>query len=275
MLDRREFLKKAAKMAGGGAFGLAAMHSFGMGAVKDAMGCGILPAVVGSGSANRWPTWNESNEVGLASPNTLVWLFENTNASENETGQGGGLSGVNLVLTQSGSVPGATGSPPYRQLTEGSSQFFTPTVAALNALLLGQDQWTIIVKMNTHSSDTDFVWDLRTDSGVNARIAANILAAREITFSVNGENLTTTDKTLATGDLWVAMWRKNGANKGGFATTRPITEASFDATKLVTATGTDVITGSTFAVFYSFFNVTTYFMTAKIYYVVVSKTCLL
>ena len=72
-----------------------------------------LRAGGGSSAAPSWSTWNELSESGLADDDTFVVMLEQTGAGGNETGQGGGLSGANLVLTDaSANIAGATGSPP-------------------------------------------------------------------------------------------------------------------------------------------------------------------
>ena len=141
---RREFLINCYRIGG-----FAAIASLGMGAVEDARGWGILPAVVsGGGSVNTsWADWDETTEEGWKGslPNTFICLFENTVAGGDETGQGSSVSGADLVLSQAGSVPSATGSPPTRALDTNYWFTFTDTLAQI----MCSSTWTIIEKWNT------------------------------------------------------------------------------------------------------------------------------
>ena len=229
----------------------------------------------GNGSTSvGWNAWTEDAQSTLASQDILPYFHDATGLGEDDVGQGGGLSGANLILTESGNVPGSSTSPPYRQLTQASSQFFTPTAAALNAMLLGQAEFTIIVKMADQSTHTNFPYDLRTDAGNHNRVAVNITATRTLTCNAGAEAKTTVGTVPDSGTVYIASWRKGGVTKHGFSATRPTSEASFEANNMVTMDEASVITGTTFASIFDFYHVSTYYLTAKAYYIVIAKTCL-
>jgi len=92
---------------------------------------------------NPWAAWDETSESGLASDDTFVCFFENPSAGGDETGQGGGLTGSDLVLTQSGNVAGATGSPPSRQL-DGTDDYFSGTLNLPELIINPGDEFSII-----------------------------------------------------------------------------------------------------------------------------------
>jgi len=282
MLDRREFLKKAAKMAGGGAFGLAAMHSFGMGAVKDAMGHGILPAVVGSGGATPWGTWLERDEYGWGDQvNTFIALYENTSASGNETGQGAGLTGADLVVTQVGGVAGATGSPPSR-LLDGIDDEFIGTTPLFD--LISRPTWTILTKFGDIADSGNvkplFTWN---SAGNAQQIWANKHSdnTAQVDFRVAlGSDSPwvggTSAAIPATGPVYFAIWA-DGVNKVrmGFLATKPTKWSDFPANQRFETIYTGDFTGVSFTETYyrAIIGRTNGENTAaKVYYTIISKS---
>jgi len=110
------------------------------------------------GGLLSWADWDEQSESTLnpdqdnnGTEDTYICFFEG-GASQNETGQGGGLSGADLVLTQIGSVAGATGSPPSRYISRTGGDYFNLTTAAADAMISGTD-YTLILKCHTLSTN--------------------------------------------------------------------------------------------------------------------------
>jgi len=103
--------------------------------------------------ASKWASWNELSESGLASDDIYVAMMENTSAAGNETGQGGGLTGADLVLTQVGSIAGATGSPPSRYVSRTGGDYFNLTTAAATSMITGTD-YTLVMKCHTITSNS-------------------------------------------------------------------------------------------------------------------------
>jgi len=279
---RREFLKSCFRI--GGYAGIACL---GMGAVEDARGWGILPVIVGSGAGpgTSWATWDEITESGWGDPvNNYIALFDGS-AAQNETGQGGGLSGADLALTQVNNVPAASGSPPTRALTTASTQYFTHTDTAGGIIAAnGGAGWSVIIKVNTFAvvgADQYIYW-----YSVNAAGKLRVLLKKE-----NGSNklnvgiydvtaaswklgpTSTTDIIPATGDVYLCAWYDGTYFRAGFATTKPTKWSDFDATKRLTDTNTSTAVGPTAGIGASELGASP--STVKLYYIILSKTALI
>jgi len=279
MLDRREFLKRCYKIGG-----IAAIIGMGLGAVEDAMGWGIMPAVVGSGSLSPWATWDEVTESGWGdSDNAFICLFEG-GASANEIGQGVGISEVNRTLTQVGSIAAATGSPPTRYL-DGANDCFSVTSAFCDALFMS-DTWTVIIKAYTYTTGAGFAFNIVGDHAgtSNEWISISKSAADKITINVqeNGstESATTVNALPTTGTYYLAIWA-DGINpvRGGFSATKPLKWSQFgdNGAQLASLKGDSFAAGDFSDIgrkFFSYYNATTP-MECYAYYVIVSKTCLI
>lgn len=153
-----------------------------------------------------------------ADANTFVCEFTG-GAGANETGVGGGLTGVDLVLTQVGSIPAASGG--FRTLN-GTTQYFTCTANALVTMLNGTE-WTIMWRVKNWSNvDMRYLCDLRDGTLNNGFIAINkatttsyldatVSNKRELYTAVGGG-----PTVSAALDGWFAMWRKNSNVHYGF-----------------------------------------------------------
>ena len=134
-MNRREFLKRTFQAAG-----LAGLYSLGAGAIEEAIARGIMPAIAtlggtGSGDATNtnFLTWDKTTETGWGdTANVFICVAQNTSAGGNETGEGGGLSGLNLVLTQSGNIAGMSGGA---RAFDGGDDYMQVTTAHINNFL--------------------------------------------------------------------------------------------------------------------------------------------
>jgi len=89
-----------------------------------------------------WASWDESSEGSLADNDTFVCLFENPSANGDETGQGGELTGADLVLTAQDNPAGAVDG--YRAL-DGDDWFATSTAVA--EIVKKDKNWFCCVKV--------------------------------------------------------------------------------------------------------------------------------
>jgi len=128
----------------------------GLGAVEDAMGWGIMPAVVGSGGGEAsggtsWANWDETTESGWGDQtNNLIWIMDG-GASANEVGQGGGLSESDRTLTQVGDIAASSGSPPKRLVDRlAGNDYFKGTANAVK--MMDGTVFTYIAKCNGMSA---------------------------------------------------------------------------------------------------------------------------
>jgi len=104
-------------------------------------------------TAARWAGWDETAEDTLASECIYVAMMENTVTGGGEIGQGSTLDETARTLSQAGSVPGATGSPPSRTMIASSTQYLQATDDLIG--FLRNDTFTIILK-----------WDGGTSTGL-------------------------------------------------------------------------------------------------------------
>ena len=272
MLDRREFLKRCYKIGG-----VAAIIGLGISAVEDAMGWGILPAVVGGGGGVvSWANWDEKTQGGLAGSDIYVCFGDASGAGDDDVGEGGGMTGANLVLVESGNIPAATGSPPYRQLTTASEQFYTPT-QTLCALIKNQADYTIVIKILDWAdvaTASPYILDWR--GGATLRLNAGN-TTQKLDFTYQGMAETASANNIpSSGVVYLAVWRKNGAVKAAFkAVTRPTKESDFAAGDTVESTDDTQIAGD-FSTSTSIFSVggVAYWPTLKFHYIVIAKKAL-
>lgn len=188
----------------------------------------------GGGPVNvSWATWDEITESGWGdSANNYICLMENASAGGNETGQGGGLSGADLVLTQTGSVAGATGSPPKRQF-DGANDVLDATSSFVNGLFLGST-WTFIQKWNAlvvSGLSLNFFWNSATDYLNLERDAGGHLRLYVADSGGNKATAYTTAAIPSSGDVWVMGWYDGGSGliRCGWATSKPTKWSDFAA----------------------------------------------
>ena len=231
-LERRKFLKDAYKIGG-----LTALYT--LGAVEEARAWGVLPAVAGS-NIITWKNWRELSEERLASKDTFVCFFENTSAGGNEAGQGLDLSGANLILTQSGNVAGATGSPPKRVLDGDDDHFDGTQPLAAAGLGTGGGNWTVVLKVEDCAGLANGEGIIYIDGTNDSVIAFVSTAALAILVKDGGStllNATTANNIPTSGVLYIMIWYDGNYIRGGMkATTKPTKWSDFAADDKVTAT---------------------------------------
>lgn len=222
---RREFLKNCFQI--GGYAGIACL---GMGAIDDARGWGILPAVVTSGGGNTsWADWDETTESGWGdSANTYIALMENKSAGGNEVGQGAELSEANRTLTQSGNIAGAALSGGYwRRAIDAGDDRFIPTVGWCQGIMENVT-WIIVQKMYiTTVGVNDGYLGLRSNvgGGIYCLEATSKMAT---TWADPATPQTTTDN-IPTGIVYM-FWGYDGTNtRSGFSITKPTSWAAIPA----------------------------------------------
>lgn len=248
---RREFLKDCFRI--GGYAGIACL---GMGAVEDAIGFRILPAVVTGGVPlnSSWATWDETTEAGWGdSANTFICIMEGGLGS-NEIGQGGlGLSEASRTLTQVGNIPAVSGG--YRAL-DGTNHYFTVTSALANLISNANNTWTVILKCKDANSDTSnnhyymYFKDAADGEVVGIRHGITNKVASAINEDAAGVDVDeVTDAIPADDPFYVGIWADGGANpvRCGYSITKPTKWSDFDATKRVTSSYSGAFIGENFA----------------------------
>jgi len=274
-LGRREFLRKAFQIGG-----IAAIHRFGLGAVKDAQAWNILPVIPTMGAAGgmqEYSAWDELLEnvnVGLCIQAT------NTSPGGNETGVSGRglLSGADLVATQAGNVPGSDGT---KRLLNGVDQRFTLTANALATLLTGTE-WTIIGKfttMNPVDSDGMF-WQFYDSAPINIISATASVGDLSVNLDDDDEadaTVTPTTNLAPSTAYYIAVWTSaiDGFTRCGYSTTLPTKWSDF----------TSPTTGGQFAAVYDGFSAfddrqfigstTASFMNVYWHWIILDNTCLI
>ena len=133
--------------------------------------------------SSTWRGWDELTEAGLADDYTFVCFMEG-GAGAAETGQGGGLTGANLVLSDNGTIAAASGTPPRKHL-DGVNEYFTMTEAAVEALLTGGGKWTIVLKCGGFENEAAHQGLLQFHSGVSGdQIFIQVLSDETVSFEV-------------------------------------------------------------------------------------------
>lgn len=230
-----------------------------------------------------WVGWDETTEAGLASIDIFVCMMKNTSAGGDETGQGGGLTGANLVLTESGTLAGATGTPPSR-VFDGTDDCLRVTTTFLDTLLANANKtWTIIMKVSALTLAGDRFWYFQ-DNG-STEICSGYINTTTFEMAGNIEQDNTVEADLTVGNLsaattyYICMWADGTKAYHGFTTTRPTKLSDFAANdRHLYTVNTGDFSGETF-------DHATYkeigcsgasaFMGMTLHYIVMAKTCLI
>ena len=190
-MDRREFLKKAFQVGG-----MAALYNLGV-TLEQANAWGVMPMSVMDPAAGGpyWHNWDEQSEDTLFvdqdedGTEDLFVVFGEGGNSTDETGRGAGLSGADLVWSQSGAMAG-NGS--YRTL-DGSDDYFSVT-SNFRDILDNLTQYGIIFKMEDWNPGVDYEALIRWASEVIFRVDN----ARKLTATIDGTIVGTTTNALPT-----------------------------------------------------------------------------
>jgi len=285
MMDRRNFLKKAFQIGG-----LVGLYSLGAGAVKEAMAVGILPAVVGSGGAAAitWANWDELSQDSIASAETFCCFMDDPTIGNDDFGVGGGLTGANLQLTEVGNVAGATGTPPSRY-KNATTQYFT-LLSAVPDLITGGGNWSVIVKSKliagkTNSTPWSFVGAADHTYAMFSAEGPGRVQFRCQKDGVNPMDVLSTDAmTIDSTVNYTAMWYDGTYIRGGFIdsgsptpNTKPTKWSDFNANDRGSVTATINWTAGDFGTSRAVggYSGTLYLIEANMYYIIVSKTCLI
>ena len=162
--NRREFLRNAFRLAGGGAAGLAAIQGLGLSAVEDAGAWGLLPALVsggggsGGGINTSLATWDQVTESGWGdSAHVNICILNALSAGSNETSVGV-TSGIKLIFTQNGNIAGALldGVYYYRQI-DNSDDWFAINQGWFNDIFYGSSSWTLMLKFRQRQSGESYL----------------------------------------------------------------------------------------------------------------------
>jgi hypothetical protein len=235
------------------------------------------------GGEAGWLNWDETSEDGCATDDIFCCMMSNTSAGGDETGQGGSMSGSNLVLTQSGNLAGATGTPPTR-VFDGSDDYLTATTALLDAMIANANKtWTIILKVdNLTFTNSDRPWYF-SDTTQNVTLLTPYVQNSKLIFQSKESSTFVSvepSNTLSTStEYYICMWADGTKLYGGFTTTRPTKLSDFSANDhLLFAPNTGDLSGATFN-----HATTRTFMSAggagelagEVSYVILSKICLI
>jgi len=278
---RREFLKNCFQIGG-----YAGVACLGMGAIEDARGWGILPAVITSGAAAAaasYSAWLGTDQEGWtdSQANTNICLFDASGVGDDDYSTGAGLTGADLTFTESGAIVGAVGDPPYRQITDNDMYSVTSNYQNL----ITGTSWSIIIKLadlqNQVAGVDDFVFDFADGDAVDFQFMVHTNNTLEL--FTNSVSSFTVDTIVTTGNIWLAIWRRSSGNiKYGFVTTtgsgahgQPTKESDFDANKIYD-------TLQAFSPIHNpwldndvFSQNNANGITAKAYYMIVSEDCLI
>jgi hypothetical protein len=238
------------------------------------MGQILLPGRRRGMSGTSWATWNEAGEAGLASKDTFVCFAENTVAGGDETGQGGGLTGADLVLAQNGNIAGAAGGG---RTLDGGNDWFDFTVNNAAAFFKRSDKkWTVIQKWSD-ITDPDIFFNVR-DVGVDSTFKILGHNVAKLNAQVNGAvGADTTDNIPGAGTVYLAFWSNGTDTRAGFAITRPTKWSDFAATKRVTIAASPDHTGASFTgrSVGAYAGGASDFVAGKLHYTVFSKIVLI
>lgn len=217
-----------------------------------------------------WATWDEVTQDGWGdSANTFICLFDAPNLADHEIGLGGGLSEVNRTVYQVNNVPGAVGSPPYRQLTAAPQQWFEFSRAA-SYVALG-NVYTSLAKIKDLTVSNDVV--IAQESGGTAQCV--YLTGGKVRSLITGvHDKTTTNSYPTTGDVYFFQCCNGTNTVAGFSTTKPTTLTGLTAGDYVQTAGSHVQM-DLINYHHLFYDNGGAWATVKLYYLILSKSCLI
>jgi len=237
--DRRVFLKKAIRTAGAVTawdIGTVLYNLGGASLVREAEAADVfISGHAGEKSCGvSWSDWGESEESSLAcnSPGGLICVAKAEGGlGEDETAQGGGVSGADLVLSDVGGIAGIAGG--YRELSPGQS--LTATAGLLNAVIGNTSTYSIILKCkNSLQVPNNHIYlSGGTDAIYCQRPTAN-LTKLKLFYEINGGAIlttTTTDALAANAEFYLYFVHTGTKYYHGFSLVRPVTSAHVEANK--------------------------------------------
>lgn len=228
----------------------------------------------GGGGNTSWSNWDETTETGWGdSTNNFIVIGDAAAAADNEVGHGGGLAGPNLVFTQNGS-PVANGT--YRTM-DGGDDYFTWTVAGVGTFIGSRSVYTVIWKFADYADITDTFISIIANGTHYLYLFAN--ASDQLALYFKDGGLTTTATTVnvispTSGTIYFAIWSDGTDIKAGFCETKPTALTDFAANSVATINHTSAIATASVSTSHGV-GYSSSFMTAKWYYFVASKLCLI
>lgn len=200
---------------------------------------GRLMGVRNPGGNGVW-SLDDSMDQGVLLPITEATADDNTfvcemtgGSSSNETGVGGGLSGADLVLTQVGSVPAASGG--WRTISSTAQGF---TCAAALAALLTLPEWTLLIRYRnrTLAAAMRSLFSFTFASGfVDAGDYGSLADPFSYVYPRQYAYTPIVGRMPDSSDGCIACWRKSGVLHFGVKTTAgiPTGWGSFEAANRV------------------------------------------
>jgi len=209
------------------------------------------------GGSKSYSLWDETTKI---IDNCLVWLMEG-GASANETGVDSRLvplTGVDLVLTQVGNIPGQVSG--WRSLNGTSMEFNFSIVCADSIFANAAKTWTILIHINNYvQADVDAFFQVRGGSSAETimiRDSGGKLYL-ELSEDASSENSTSTNNIpIGNNEFWVGVWADGSSvvrggmtpiGSGSGAAGQPIKLSDFTANdRVALATKKGDFSGETF-----------------------------
>jgi len=226
----------------------------------------------------NWASWDGLSESTLASNSIYVAFMENPDANGGEVGEGGGLSESNRTLTYAGSsLPGATGTPPYRAFS--GNDYFTGLVA-LGNLLCGQNSWSIFMKCYGAENTSGFFEFSDRNGAVQHTIELGFVAGTLYLYiMLNGvvkvdSNVTNTPPT--TSIFYIGVWYDGIRIRYGWvAITKPTKWSDFPSDNRLEVETSCQFTNGDFSTRRWVGNNMERYLNANLYFIVLSSECLI
>lgn len=272
LITRRNFIKTA----GAGILSLQAVDALAWPSISPPL-LGNA-GQIGGGTNTSWATWDETTETGWGDSSNTFIMVPAGGASADEAGQGAGLAGANLILSQNGAIAATTGTPSYRQL-DGSNDYFTATVTMLTTFLKSRNVWTLVWGLNTCTASAGGRQDICYihDSAANRFYLSLTGGSGNKLYAELGRaswTPQTTDAVPETGMAYICIWSDGTYIRMGFTVSKPSRWSDFASTKRQSTTSaltameadadTQNIISSIFAP-----------IKTRLYFFVASKLCLI
>lgn len=183
-----------------------------------------------------WDSWNETNGIGTA--NTFLCLMDSTTADSGETGNGGGLSGADLIITPFAALPAASGG--FRSFTANPTGMQT-TINFANNFLYGRSSFSWMTKVRNWTYYTsgygmicEFYnggqwFNLQRDGGHTCRLRLSGMG--------HDDNRYFTTIPPYTGTIYLGVWFNGSSLRAAWSSTKFTTWASIPSGQRVEFTG--------------------------------------
>lgn len=236
----------------------------------------------GTGTLYSWADWPEltqgslnPDQSGDGSEDTFICMFDNTASGGNDIGQGAGLSGAQLVATQTGTIAGATGTPPCRAMDAVDDKFtFDTSVGNVCAA----PNWTVMLKTNDLSgagaatypimlisaATNDWIYFKRDTDAISVKLATSVLLGASFTASPN-----------STGIVYIAIWCDGTYVRAGWHTSKPTKWSDFAVNNRLTATTACDFTGKSFDGTVGINAYAASYIAIDVFYLITSNVCLI